>query len=420
MELKWDQDRDEFVAVRGNKEKLVFKCNGDGLYTCNIKKGLTLITTVSNNEADYSTREVKAAQNARTLSRRLGYATPRDLIKMINNGTLLNCPVTTADVLRAENIYGRDIAALKGKTTRRSSTPISEGEKLVVQVRANQDLHIDIMFIDGLPFLLSKSKPLELLQVTDLRGKRTAAALQRAFDEHMSNYKNAGYTVVRVFTDGETGVEAIRDHIKSKAEYNPVGPEQHVPVIERAVRLVKERVRSILCGLPYTLPSSYLTYLVSYAVRVLNMVPGRQSTDNLSPREKLRGRKMDFKRDLRIEFGQYVQAKTPNKISNSSHERTEGCIALFPRDTATGSVEFLNLATLQVVTRDQWTELPTPDVVIKRMNELAVEQKRKLSKDPVFSIGGRIVAADDAVDADDTEEPVEPVVTIEIEEMTMS
>ena len=64
MTMKWDQGRDEFIAVRGNSEKLVFKCNGDGLYTCNVRKGLTLITTVSDNEADYSTREVKAAQNA--------------------------------------------------------------------------------------------------------------------------------------------------------------------------------------------------------------------------------------------------------------------------------------------------------------------------------------------------------------------
>jgi len=35
---------------------------------------------------------------------------------------------------------------------------------------------------------------------------------------------------------------------------------------------------------------------------------------------------MDFKRDLRIGFGQYVQAKPPNKVRNSMHERTKGCM----------------------------------------------------------------------------------------------
>ena len=81
---------------------------------------------------------MKAAQNARILSRRLGYATPRDLLKMIKNGTLLNCPVTTADVVRAEKIYGKDIAALKGKSTRRASTPISDGEKIASSTSESQ------------------------------------------------------------------------------------------------------------------------------------------------------------------------------------------------------------------------------------------------------------------------------------------
>jgi len=72
MELKWDNDRDEFTACRRKGEKLIFKCNGDELYTCIVRNGLTLITTVSDNEEDYSTREVKAAQNARILARRFG------------------------------------------------------------------------------------------------------------------------------------------------------------------------------------------------------------------------------------------------------------------------------------------------------------------------------------------------------------
>jgi len=64
-------------------------------------------------------------------------------------------------------------------------------------------------------------------------------------------------------------------------------------------------------------------------------------------------------------------------------DRTEGCIALLPRDTVTGSVKFLCLNTHREVTRDQWIELPTPDIVIKRINEMAENQNRKLSKHPV-------------------------------------
>ena len=79
-----------------------------------------------------------------------------------------------------------------------------------------------------------------------------------------------------------------------------------------------------------------------------------------------------------------MQSKVPNKISNSMADRTEGCISLPPRDTVTGSVKFLCLNSLREVTRDQWIELPIPDIVIKRINEMAEKQNRKLSKDPVF------------------------------------
>ena len=113
-----------------------------------------------------------------------------------------------------------------------------------------------------------------------------------------------------------------------------------------------------------------------------------------------------MKRDLKIEFGQYVQAKVPNTISNSMSARTEGCIALLPKDNATGSVTFLNLSSLQEVTRDQWTVLPVPDIVIQRMKDMAEKQSRKLGKDPVFQYrGGTINDLVEMPDEDLVEEP---------------
>ena len=133
------------------------------------------------------------------------------------------------------------------------------------------------------------------------------------------------------------------------------------------------------------------------------MIPSKQSNDNLSPREKFLGIKTDVKRDLRIEFGQYVEAKVPNTIINSMKARTKGCIALLPKDNATGSVLFLNLASLQEVTRDQWTALPTPDIVIQKMKEMAEKQSRKLGNDPVFQYVQGIVHESDVAADEDTE-----------------
>ena len=212
----------------------------------------------------------------------------------------------------------------------------------------------------GMPFFISQAISLGLIQVSDLKGKSHSTAMLTAFQEHFDDLKNKGFKVKNVYTDGESSINTISYTIKKFAACN---------------------------RLPYTIPSSLLGHLLSYVVRCINIIPSQHSEDKLSAREKYLGRKTDVKKDLRIEFGSYVQAKTPNSIINGMEDRTEGCIALMPLDTDTGTVRFLNLTTLREVNRDQWIELPIPDIVLARINEMAMEQSRKLSKDPRFIKG---------------------------------
>ena len=44
---------------------------------------------------------------------------------MIKNNLILNCPVTLDDIERTGKIYGANIAALKGKTVRTKSDPVT-------------------------------------------------------------------------------------------------------------------------------------------------------------------------------------------------------------------------------------------------------------------------------------------------------
>ena len=64
-----------------------------------------------------------------------GYASPDELQRMIRAGTLINNNVTTADIARAEHIYGKDIAALKGKTTRKPSMRSGNTEQITGIIR---------------------------------------------------------------------------------------------------------------------------------------------------------------------------------------------------------------------------------------------------------------------------------------------
>jgi hypothetical protein len=68
-----------------------------------------------------------------------------------------NCPVTTEDVNIAEKIFGADMSSLKGKSTRRKSTPVREDtfkipEELIAHNR-KIELCIDIMYVNECGFM---------------------------------------------------------------------------------------------------------------------------------------------------------------------------------------------------------------------------------------------------------------------------
>jgi len=65
-----------------------------------------LFNTVVRNRQQFITRECQDAEAAKELSKLLGHPSPRSFIEMINNGSIVKCPVTAKDVARAYQIFG--------------------------------------------------------------------------------------------------------------------------------------------------------------------------------------------------------------------------------------------------------------------------------------------------------------------------
>ena len=74
-----------------------------------------MVQTVTENEKGYSKRQLAYAKTARDLFAKVGYPSIKDFANMINKNMIMNCPVTIEDVMRAENINGPSVQALKGK-----------------------------------------------------------------------------------------------------------------------------------------------------------------------------------------------------------------------------------------------------------------------------------------------------------------
>jgi len=83
---------------------------------------------------------------------------------MLNSGGIINCDITSSDLLRAEEIYGPPIASLMGKTVKNTATPNKDEEPVIdLQEAEYQTMNVDIMYVKGIPFLLNILTPLRMM-----------------------------------------------------------------------------------------------------------------------------------------------------------------------------------------------------------------------------------------------------------------
>jgi hypothetical protein len=339
---------------------------------------LVNVSTVEENTMSYSKREVEDAKRARDFIRKMGYPSTKQAIDLIQSGSIYNCPVTAHDIIRAERIFGPDIASLKGKTVHMKDPPV-KNEYVSKPVSEIQSLNADLLYVDNKPYLITVSTPLNLTLVSDLNGSKSEETLSDFIIRHVNEYKSEGFSVDLVYCDREGGIIASKEILKENGiVLNLSSSGQHVPIIERNIRTVKERIRAILSSLPFRVPYIFMPYLVDFAVMRINSMPKSTMLSKISPRELFTGRKIDYKKDLRFGFGDYVQVEITNVINKNSVRipRTEGAIAMAPTGNLQGSVIFYLLSTKRFVTRDTFKILPMPNEIIDYLNNLSGANSR--------------------------------------------
>ena len=137
--------------------------------------------------------------------------------------------------------------------------------------------------------------------------------------------------------------------------------------VERRIRFIKERTRSIVHSLSYQLNALLLTYAVYHATWLTNLHIPTNATTTLSPHEMYTGRHLNAARDLRHTFGDYVQATRPH-TDNSMQSRTEGHIALVSSGSLTGGVNMYCIATGKIRVRLQFQTIATKQDLIDHIN----------------------------------------------------
>ena len=362
------QDAGYFVTLGENDVR--FGPSSSGLYFkdfgTNTDAGWFFFATVKGAKSVYRKSHVIRAARARRAQNIVGRPGDRQFSKIIK--LIKRCDVEQDDINRASKIYGANLGSLKGKTPARTNTSVvatvDRPPESILDEYKQVILAVDIMFINKIPFLVTKSRDLQFGTVEQLEN-RQAPTFIAAIRDVVALYKARHFKVSTILADMEF---ACINNEFPNIHVDICGVDDHIPEVERYIRTLKDRTRSQYNVLPFThISKLVLRRMVENANFWLNAFPPTDGvSQEHSPRYIMTGRDIDMHRHVRCEFGAYVQ--THEEHDNSMNSRTIGAICLGPTGSAHGTHYFMSLATGSRIARQNWTELPMPNDVIQAVS----------------------------------------------------
>jgi hypothetical protein len=299
----------------------------------------------------------------------LGHPTDCNFLGMVCGGMISNCPVTANAVMKAHQIFGPDLAGVRGRTVQR---PPESGTTNYVQIpRAVLEQHqlvtlaVDVMFVNGVPFLVSVARGLNLV-AAKFTPSGTAKQLAGGITRMMDLYTQGGFQVGTVLMDNK--FEKLRNLVSILA-INTMAAREHVPEVECKIRLIKKRGRGILNTLPFErMPRLMLIELIYHMVLWLNAFLEKSGvSETLPPCKIVYRHKLDFAKHCRSPFGTYCEVHDELMPTNSMVTCSTPTIVLGPMSNLQGTYKFFSLATGKKVKQRAFTPYPMPDLVIRKV-----------------------------------------------------
>jgi hypothetical protein len=197
----------QFTVHKKDGSARVFKESDTGLYYMDAAQpGLLLVNTVADNKAKYTNRDYSQAVLARKIQKMIGRPSTRHFIKIVENKLLPNCPITKADILAAEHIFGPDLGSIKGKTVRRTpdrietqvvSIPVS-----IMSIYRQVVLGVDLMHVNRIAFYVTRSRNIKLGSVEHIANMNNKT-LGRAIRQVQQQYVKRGFKITHLLADGQ-------------------------------------------------------------------------------------------------------------------------------------------------------------------------------------------------------------------------
>jgi len=326
----------------------------------------------------YTKEELRRAREVYELVKNSGYPSPNEALHLLTDGNIQGLPaLAAADLERAFKVYGIHPEYVRGQLTKKkvSRAQVDLGPR---STDKNIRMFADIMHLEGNMFLVTVTDPLNLTMQCYIENEGRMA-LGMALQGQLALLKSRGFVPRIVYTDPHSTFWSMTQEFPG-TEIHVGGAGDHVAKVDIKIRRIKETARKVKAGLPWELPKQLIKDLITYAVSRINICRTTALGENICPRVLFTGIPVDYKKELQLAFGVYVEAY--EGTSNTMAERSAACIALYRASNSPGSWVLWKIDSSSRVRRSNVVKLVTTYAIISVINAIAEEDGMQ-ARDPL-------------------------------------
>ena len=158
--VTYESHQYDAFSIHTNRGIIKLSRNKQGLYVFNptYTTANSIFTTVEENMARFTSRQIENYELARKIYSNVGIPTGKNFNNMVSTNRISNCLISMADMINSGIIYGTSMESIKGNSTRIKPRPVINNDINtpidIYKNNSNIELCIDVIYINGIAFLV--------------------------------------------------------------------------------------------------------------------------------------------------------------------------------------------------------------------------------------------------------------------------
>ena len=154
----------------------------------------------------FNSIQIERAVLASKLYNTLGLTTMKNLNNVVSTNIISNFPISVADLIKYDKIYGSSMTSLKGKSTSSNPRPVIKDDihipSKVYKNNSNIELCIDTIYISCVEFIVSIDRQVKYISIIHITSQNEEE-FSKGLDKILRKYNSEGFKITIIHAENE-------------------------------------------------------------------------------------------------------------------------------------------------------------------------------------------------------------------------